>query len=179
MRHWRWSRAIPGLKSRRGPPFGGQADIFRTAGLSARQVRTSGITTCIAIGPSGHASSCDRPSQGHCPRHPNQDPSQDPSQGPGHGDSAVVPSGHASSVAAIARPSYYRGLRWQPQEAEGSVPLWSFRSHPHIPEPRFRPQIVCVTFVSTRFSMIRSSSRSTSDQSTQERARLFHEWVER
>jgi len=114
-----------------------------------------GITTCIATGPNGHASSCDHPNQGH----PNQGhPNQDPSQGPGRGDNAIVPSGHASSV--FARPSSYRGWRWQSQEAGGSVPRGQFRSHPQIPDPRFRPQIVCVTFVSTRFFPWLKLSRS-------------------
>src|SRR5262249_27566603 len=86
-----------------------------------------GITTCSANGPSGPASSCDpnhRPNQGPPPRpRPNRAPSQGPSRHPSHLHSAVVPSGHASNVAPIARPSYYRCLRWSPQVVGGSVPL--------------------------------------------------------
>src|SRR5262245_58148390 len=78
-----------------------------------------GITTPRnADGPSGHASSRDpshRPSQGPTPARPSHRPI--------HRYSAFVPSDHASSVAPIARPSNYRGRRWQPQEAGGSVPL--------------------------------------------------------
>src|SRR5262249_35854000 len=82
-----------------------------------------GITTCSANGPSGPASSCD-PNQGPPPRpRPNRAPSQGPSRHPSHLRSAVVPSGHASNVAPIARPSYYRCLRWSPQVVGGSVPL--------------------------------------------------------
>ena len=117
-----------------------------------------GITTCNANGPSRHASSCDpshRPSQGQRPRHPSQGPSRRPSRR----GSAVVPRGHASSVAPIARPSYYRCLRWQPQGAGGSVPLGKFRNHPQKLDPQFRWQIVCVTFVSTRFFHGRSPRR--------------------
>jgi len=62
------------------------------------------ITTCTACCPSGHASSRD-PSRDH----PSQDPSRDrPSQDSRRpNDSAAVPSGHASSVAVLARPSDY------------------------------------------------------------------------
>lgn len=75
-----------------------------------------------ANGPKRHASSCDpshRPNQGQRPRHPSQDPSQRPnqvpsqiaSQDPIQGHSAVVPSGHASSVVPIARRLNYQS--WQ------------------------------------------------------------------
>src|SRR5262245_24678885 len=117
-----------------------------------------GITTCTANGPSGHASSCDhRPNRGPSPSYR---PNRGPIQGP-HRHSAAVPSGHANSVAPIARPSYYRCLRSQPQEAGGSVPLGSYRNHPQKLDPQFRPQIVCATLCHPIFPwLIRSSSRS-------------------
>ena len=102
--------------------------------LSVRQVARFEITTCSAYGPSGHASSDD------------------------HRDSARVPSGHASSVGPTARPSNYRGLRWQPQEAGGSVPLGQFRTRPQKLDLQFRSQTLCATYVSLPvFRTLRSS----------------------
>ena len=86
------------------------------------------ITTRNALGPTRHASSCDpshRPNQVHRPRHPSRDPKHHPSQvhrpypsqrsnrdpSRRHRDKLVVPSGHASSAAPIARPSNYQS--WQ------------------------------------------------------------------
>jgi len=150
--------------------FWGKADrTLSDCGAKRPLSQVVGITTCTANYPSGHASSCD---QGQPPRHPIRGPIQGrPTQGPSrrHRDSALVPSGHASSVAPIARPSYYRCPRWQPQVAGGSVRLGSFRSRPQKPDPQFRSRIVCATFVFTHFPWLigpssRSLERRTTDQ---------------
>ena len=74
---------------------GGLIDVGTRCLLS----QAVGITTRNARGPTRHASSCD-PS-----RRPNQDPSQRPNRvrPSRHRDKPLVPTGHASSVAPIAR----------------------------------------------------------------------------
>ena len=93
-----------------------KADTRMVANRQRPLSRWLEITTCNASDPSGHASSCD-PNQGQLPRHPSPGPSL------AHRYNAAGPNDHAGSVDPIARRSCYRCLRWQPPEAEGSVPL--------------------------------------------------------
>jgi len=126
-------------RTSRGPTGMSAFDPKRTSADDGTQRRLSHevwTTTCSACGPSG------------------------PTSSDGHRDSAHVPSGHASSFAPTVRPSNYRGRRWRPQEAGGSVPLGWFRTRPQKPDLQFRSQIPCAAYVSPCFlRLIRSSSR--------------------
>lgn len=110
-------------------PTADQPKIFVIASFDAATGRSDEITTCSVCYPSDRASSDDPNANLRSRR----------------GDSATVPSGHASSAAATARRSRYRGRRWLLQEAVGLV-----RRKRFLPQRRGlqrRSQILCETFV--------------------------------